>query len=155
MSFIDNIKINNLFGRVSRSSNVKSNVPNRSSYISLFKRGYDMSYDEGVSILRDTQVATGFDILKYLLSSKQWILTDTNEDDSTVYDFINEMLKNIDTELGTIVKQMTSALPWGFSVHEMLFDVKEQKFLKFSDIKRNSGKTYSLFLAASMALGVP
>ena len=125
MSFIDNIKINNLFGRVSRSSNVKSNVPNRSSYISLFKRGYDMSYDEGVSILRDTQVATGFDILKYLLSSKQWILTDTNEDDSTVYDFINEMLKNIDTELGTIVKQMTSALPWGFSVHEMLFDVKD------------------------------
>ena len=84
-----------------------------------------MSYDEGVSILRDTQVATGFDILKYLLSSKQWILTDTNEDDSTVYDFINEMLKNMDTELGTIVKQMTSAVPWGFSVHEMLFDVKD------------------------------
>lgn len=82
-----------------------------------------MSYDEGVSILRDTQVATGFDILKYLLSSKQWILTDTNEDDSTVYDFINDMLKGMDTELGTIVKQMTSAVPWGFSVHELLFDV--------------------------------
>ena len=126
MSFIDNIKVNNLFGRVSKSSNVKSNVPNRNSYVSLFKRDKNnVTYDEGVSILRDTQVSTGFDILKYLLSSKQWILTDANEDDSTAYDFISDMLKNMNTELGTIVKQMTSAIPWGFCVHEMMYDVTD------------------------------
>ena len=125
MSLLDNININNLFKRVSRSSNVKSNVPNRESYVSLFDRDKNnVSYAQGVSILRDTQVATGLDIIKYLLSSKQWILTDPNED-STVYDFIHEVLQNMGTEIGTIVKQMTSALPWGFSVHEIIYDVKD------------------------------
>ena len=126
MSFIDNININNLFNRVSRSSNVKSNVPTRHNYLSLFERKENhVSYAQGVSILRATQVSTGFDILKYLLSSKQWILTDTNEDDSTIYDFINTMLKNMNTELGTVVKQMSSAIMWGFCVHELMFDVQE------------------------------
>ena len=125
MSLLDNINPNKLFNRVSRSSNVKSNVPKGTSYTSLFERkDTTIPYAKGVSILRDTQVATGFDIIKYLLSSKQWILTDPNED-SAVYDFIKDMLQCMDTELNTIVKQMTSAIPWGFCVHELMYDVKD------------------------------
>ena len=125
MSLLDNINPNKLFNRVSRSSNVKSNVPSRASYTSLFeRRDNTIPYSKGVSILRDTQVATGFDIIKYLLSSKQWILTDPNEE-STAYDFILDMLQGMDTELNTIVKQMTSAIPWGFCVHELMYDVKD------------------------------
>ena len=123
MSLRDNV--NKLFDRVSRSSNVKSSVSKYSSYTSLFERkDTSVPYKVGMSILRDTQVATGAEILKFLLSSKQWILTNPNEDD-TVYEFINDMLKNTDTELGTVIKQMTSAILWGFSVHEIIYDVQD------------------------------
>ena len=129
MSFIDNININNLFKRVSRSSNVKSTVPNRTSYVNLFERKDNtIPYKVGISILRDTQVSTGFDIIKYLLSSKQWILTNPNED-VVAYDFIYDMLQNMETELNTVVKQMTSAIPWGFSVHELLYDVQDGRII--------------------------
>ena len=129
MSFIDNINVNRLFNRVSRSSNVKSNITTRTGYVSLFERKDNViPYQKGVSILRDTQVATGFDIIKYLLSSKQWILTNPNEDEEA-YDFIHDMLQNMETELNTIVKQMTSAIGWGFSVHEILYDVKDGRII--------------------------
>jgi len=124
MSLLDNINVNRLFNRVSRNSNVKSNNITRSSYTSLFDRKDNMvPYDVGKNILRDTQVATGLDILKYLLSSKQWILTNPNEE-TEAFEFIHDMLQNMETELTTIVKQMTSAIPWGFSVHELMYDVK-------------------------------
>ena len=130
MSLIDNIK-SNLFNRVSKSSNVKSNLHKYSSYTSLFQRKDNtVPYRMGKAILRDTQVATGFEILKYLLSSKQWILTDTDkEGNDEVYEFILEMLQNMETEMGTLVKQMTSAMAWGFSVHEKLFEVNNDSKL--------------------------
>lgn len=118
--------VNKLFNRVSRPSTVKSSPTIVKSYQSLFdRRDKTIPYEVGRSILRDTQVATGAEILKYLLSSKQWILTNTDEEDTRAYDLILEMLSNMDTELGTIVKQMTSAILWGFSVHERLYDVKD------------------------------
>ena len=129
MSFIDNININRLFNRVSKNSTVKSNVPNRVAYTRLFDRKENMvPYLKGVSILRDTQVATGFDIIKYLLSSKQWILTNPNEN-TEAFDFIHDMLQNMETDITTIVKQMTSAIPWGFSVHEIMYDVKDGRII--------------------------
>ena len=124
MGLLDNIR-KDLFERVSRSSNVKSAVSKYPSYTNLFNRSDNrVPYKVGMSIMRDTQVATGFEILKYLLSSKQWILTDTNED-TTIYDFVYDMLTNTETEMGTIVKQMTSAILWGFSVHELIYDVQD------------------------------
>jgi hypothetical protein len=128
MSLLDNIN-NRLFTRVSRSSNVKSVTSKYPAYLSLFNRKDNtVSYDVGKSILRDTQVATGMEILKFLLSSKQYVLTDSNED-SMVYDFVKTMLDDMDTELGTIVKQMTSALLWGFCVHEIIFDVVDGRLI--------------------------
>lgn len=124
MSIRDNV--NQLFQRVSRSSNVKSSLVKYNSYTSLFERNdHQVSYQQGLSILRDSQVATGAEILKYLLSSKKWVLTNTDEDQDLVYDFVNEMLTNTKTELGTVVKQMTSAILWGFSVHELIYNVRD------------------------------
>lgn len=124
MGLLDNIR-KDLFTRVSRSSNVKTNITKYSSYTKLFERkDTTVPYRLGKSILRDTQVSTGFEILRYLLSSKQWILTDTNED-PTIYDFIYDMITNMDTELNTIVKQMVAAVMWGFNVHEIIYDVQD------------------------------
>ena len=127
MSIISDISDigNQLFNRKSIRSTVGSAAKKAKGYISLFNRTDNenrVDYKTGLSILRDTQVSTGFDILKYLLSSKKWILTN-REEDSEVYDFIYDMLTNMDTEINTVVKQMTSAIMWGYNVHELIFDV--------------------------------
>lgn len=98
---------NQLFNRASKISTIGTITNKLKGHISLFDRDDNekpIPYKTGLSILRDTQVATGFDILKYLLSSKKWILTNTEENDSEVYDFIHNMLNNMDTEINTVVK---------------------------------------------------
>lgn len=134
MAIIDTIN-KRLLKRQSKNSNINRNsiktTTNKaySSYISLFNRNDDwVDYEKGKSILRDTQVGTGFDILKYLLSSKKWILTNVEEDEE-VYDFINEMLQNMTTEINTIVKQMTTAIMWGFSVHEIIYSIENSRLI--------------------------
>ena len=105
MGLLDNItKI--LFNRESVSSNIKTS--NRKlNRISLNANKNHMPYKTGMMILQDTQVSTGFDILKYLLSSKQWVLiANDNDENGEVYDFINDMLFNLETELNEIVKQL-------------------------------------------------
>ena len=119
MSLLDDI--NRLFRRESVPSTTTTN------HGRLFKSRItlkDLDYRTGCLILEDTQVSTGFDILKYLLSSKSWLLVKNNLDESgVVYDFILETLSDLDTELNDIVKSMTTAILWGFSVHELIFDV--------------------------------
>lgn len=80
-----------------------------------------------MKIMQDTQVSTGFDVLKYILSSKQWVLVaNDNDTDNTVYDFINNMFANMETELQEVVKQEITAVPWGFCVHEQIFDINAE-----------------------------
>ena len=129
MGLLENIN-NRLFNRVSKNSTVGSSTGKHSVYKSLFQRKDNtVPYSIGVKLLRDTQVSTGFDILKYLLSSKEWILTSDEETNDEVHEFINNMLKNLRTELNTSVKQMTSAILWGFSVHEIMYDVVDGQLI--------------------------
>ena len=124
MSLIDNVK--DLFKRESVSSNIGTNRPSLKNRISLKTSKNRMSYRLGRQILQDSQVSTGFDILKYILSSKQWVLVaNENDTDNTVHDFINDMLFNLDTEVNEIVKQEITAVLWGFCVHELIFDLDE------------------------------
>ena len=125
MSLIDNVK--SLFKRESVSSNIGTNRPSLKNRISLKTSKNRMSYRLGMQILQDSQVSTGFDILKYILSSKQWVLiANENDTDNTVYDFINDMLFNLETEVNEIVKQEITAILWGFCVHELLFELNEE-----------------------------
>ena len=124
MSLIDNVK--DLFKRESVSSNIGVNKRTLKNRISLRTQTNRMTYRLGKEILEDTQVSTGFDVLKYILSSKPWVLiANDNDEDNTVYDFINNMLFNLDTELNTIVKQQVTAVLWGFCVHEQIYDLDE------------------------------
>ena len=133
MSTFDKIKElpAKLLKRVSKNSNAKQasagSVNSKySPYLSILDRNdTSISYNLGRKILRDTQVGAGYDILKYLLSSKDYILTNTEEDNSEIYDFIKDMFQNMETKPQTIVKQMVSAIMWGYSVHEKLYDLNE------------------------------
>ena len=72
MSLVENARniiSNQLFKRESIRSTVGTVTKKTKSYISLFNRDDNedtIDYATGISILRDLQVATGFDILKYL-----------------------------------------------------------------------------------------
>ena len=63
--------LNKLLTRESIRSTVGTAAKKAKSYTKLFNRNNEehIDYKTGLSILRDLQVATGFDILKYLLSS--------------------------------------------------------------------------------------
>ena len=127
MSILTDIS-NNILKRVSRNSTVGTIRHKLKGYISLFNRDdvtdTRIDYRTGMSILRDTQVGTGFDILKYILSSKKWILTNPDEENTEIYDMVYDMLTNMNVDMTTIVKQMISAIMWGFNVHEQLYTVK-------------------------------
>lgn len=127
MSILTDIS-NNILKRVSRNSTVGTIRHKLKGYISLFNRDdvtdTRIDYRTGMSILRDTQVGTGFDILKYILSSKKWILTNPDEENTEIYDMVYDMLTNMNVDMTTIVKQMISAIMWGFNVHEQLYTVR-------------------------------
>ena len=133
MGLLDNVK--NLFTRESVTSNIGTSKRTLNNRISLKSNGRRMSYNLGMKILQDTQVATGFDILKYILSSKQWVLiANENDTDNKVYDFINDMLFNMETELTDVLKQDLTAVLWGFCIHERIYDINEEGYLYLKDL---------------------
>lgn len=127
MSILTDIS-KNILKRVSQNSTVGTIRHKLKGYTSLFNRNdvtdTRINYRTGMSILRDTQVGTGFDILKYILSSKKWILTNPDEENTEIYDMVYDMLTNMNVDMTTIVKQMVSAIAWGFNVHEQLYTVR-------------------------------
>lgn len=125
MAIIDSLK--NIGKRLLTRESFNSNTNNQHSSskhnrISLKCKHDHVDYETGKKILRDTQVSTGFDILKYILSSKQWILVaNENDTDNQIYDFFYNMLNTMDTELQETVKQEITAILWGYVVHEQIF----------------------------------
>ena len=113
-----------LFTRESFNSNINRSKKTSRNRISLKCKHDHVDYKTGRKILRDSQVSTGFDILKYILSSKSWVLiANENDEDNQVYDFIYNMLNSMTTELNETVKQQITAVLWGFVVHEQMYDL--------------------------------
>ena len=113
-----------LFTRESFNSNINRSKKTSRNRISLRCKHDHVDYKTGRKILRDSQVSTGFDILKYILSSKSWVLiANENDEDNQVYDFIYDMLNSMATELNETVKQQITAVLWGFVVHEQMYDL--------------------------------
>ena len=100
-----------------------------------------LKYSTGMDILADTTVSMCYDVLKYLLSSKQWVLVANENDDQGVYDFINEMLFNMETELQEVVKRMIEATLWGHHIEEMIFEINNDGRLVWKNTVPLSIKT--------------
>jgi len=118
---------NRLFGRQSTNSQVttgKSRVLNK---IKLNK----LDYETSKIILDDIQVIVGFDIIKYLLSSKNWTV---KGEDTEKTDFIIDMFNNMNIKLNDVIKNMLTGILYGFSVQELLFDVNNDGKIIITDI---------------------
>lgn len=132
MSVLSDLK-NNILKKESINSNTKTNkiLLNRFSFNNKGKR---INYAQSLKILEDTTVKMSYDMLKYLLSSKQWILLANDEDDQGVFEFVNSMLFNLNTEVNEVVRNLTTALLYGFSCQEILFEISEEGKVIVKDI---------------------
>ena len=101
----------------------------------------ELPYDTGMAILKDITVSMAYDSLKYLLSSKQWVLVANDNDTLGVTDFISDMLFNMDTELNEVVKRMIEALLWGYHIEELIFDINDDGRIYLKNIVPISIKT--------------
>lgn len=116
MSIID--KLNNVFFK---KSQIPAVIEQNTKRVSLGQYGEIIDYATGLQVLSDPQVRTGFDVLRYILASKEWILV--NNDNQEYYDFINDMLLNMDVEINEVIKRMLTALLWGFSASELIYEI--------------------------------
>lgn len=117
MSLLEDLG-NRLFRK--QSINSQSTTVRKKNVLNKIKLPKKIDYETSKIILNDTQVIVGFDILKYLLSSKKWTV---KGEDTEKTDFITEMFNNMDIKLNDVIKNMLTGVLYGFSVQELLFDV--------------------------------
>lgn len=124
MGILSDLK-NLLFKKEAINTNVQSNNFRLGNRISIGGKNYNITYQQGMQILEDLTVKMSYETLKYILSSKQYVLIANNEDEIGVYDFIETMLFNMETELSEIVKREIEGTLWGFHLEELIFNINE------------------------------
>ena len=103
-----------------------------------------LEYKQGKRILEDLTVTMSYDILKYILSSKQYMLiANTNDTNNEVSDFIEDMLFNMETELNEIVKRQIEALPYHW-LTEQIYDMNSDSKIVTNCIPLDLGEEKTL-----------
>lgn len=120
---------NRLFRK--QSYNSQEATGRKKNVLNKIKLKDKLDYETSKIILNDTQVIVGFDILKYLLSSKKWTV---KGEDTEKTNFITDMFENMDIKLNDVIKNMLTGVLYGFSVQELLFDVNSEGKIVIKDI---------------------
>jgi len=97
------------------------------TYDSLFNRNTkNLSYKVYQDIMKDTQVKVGLEILKYFLISKNYTLTSNSDDpeDIEITEFIQDCLDNMEIPFRDVVKNMLTAIRYGYSVQEKVYKLR-------------------------------
>ena len=97
-------------------------------YQHLFERETDnLTYQEYRLIMKDTQVKVGLEILKYFLISKNYILTSNsdNPEDIEITEFITDALDNMEIPFREVLKNVLTAIPYGYSVQEIVYTLND------------------------------
>lgn len=108
----------------SKHSNVATSNNRGYSYDYLFNRNTkNLSYRTYQNIMKDTQVKVGLEILKYFLISKNYTLTSNSDDplDIEITEFIQDTLDNMEIPFREVVKNILTAIRYGYSVQEKVY----------------------------------
>lgn len=108
---------NNVFSRYSRYEKINPNV----------------SYKESLEILDDDQVKVAYLIFSHILCSKKYSLS-SPDDNSEVLGFIDNMFKDMEVEIIDIVKCLLTAVLYGNSANELMFNVNEEQKLTVTNV---------------------
>lgn len=96
----------------------------------------NLSYKQYTDIMKDPQVKVGLEILKYFLISKNYVLT-SNSDDETdieITNFIQECLDNMETPFRDVIKNILTAIRYGYSVQEKVYTVNNDSKITIKGI---------------------
>lgn len=74
-----------------------------------------------------------YNIFTHILSSKQYNLS-SPDDNTEVLNFIDNMFKDMEVEIIDIVKYILTAVLYGFSVNELMFNVNEEQKLTVTNV---------------------
>lgn len=97
---------------------------------SMFGGSYnpdELGYEDYQAMLKDPQVKTGISFLINALLSKKYILTPTGEDtlDQEIELFVRTMIDSMQIPLRRVRKDLYSAISYGYSVAEVIYDYDE------------------------------
>lgn len=108
------------FGRVSRRP---PRTPRRRRPDTPPLIGERLDYRQIRFLLTDTQVRVAYQTLEYLLLSKGFILNrpDDSEESRMIYEFIDEALRGMRTDLRSLRRNLYRALIYGCSVMEVIY----------------------------------
>ena len=129
MPIIDSIK--KIFTqKKSVNSSTVSSVNNSNykgyEYLRLHDReDGNLTYKQYKNIMKDSQVKVGLEILKYFLISKNYTLTSNSDDESDVMitEFVQDCLDNMETPFRDVIKNILTAIRYGYSVQEKVYTV--------------------------------
>lgn len=108
----------------SKNSNIASSDTKGYTYEHLFNRNTNnLPYKTYKNIMKDTQVKVGVEILKYFLISKNYRLTSNSDDpeDIKMTEFITDVFDNMETPFRDVLKNMLTAIRYGYSVQEKVY----------------------------------
>lgn len=97
---------------------------------SMFGGSYnpdELNFEDYQDMLKDPQVKTGISFLINALLSKKFIITPTGEDgqDKEIATFVKTMLDGMKIPMRRVRKDMYSAISYGYSVAEVIYDYEE------------------------------
>ena len=114
----------------SKHSNIGTSHNKGYGYTHLFNRNTkNLSYETYQNIMKDTQVKVGLEILKYFLISKNYTLTSNSDDpeDVEITEFIQDALDNMEIPFRDVIKNMLTAIRYGYSVQEKVYTLNTDK----------------------------
>jgi hypothetical protein len=138
MSIIGRIK--SAFGATSDFFMKRSRKPNRTNK-TLLDRVYSSEYHEYHGfrefreMLSDPQVKVGYLTLVQFLLSREVIVTSASDDpgDVEARQFVEDALKGTKTPFRTIMKNIYTAIPYGFSASEIVYKIDENGLISIDD----------------------
>ena len=91
-----------------------------------YKSG-ELTFEDYDEMLKDPQIKAGYELIRMFLLSRELHITPASEDDADVEiaDAIEDMIGNMSYPIRKIRNDMYSALIYGFSVSEIIWEVDE------------------------------
>jgi hypothetical protein len=116
-------------GQVSRP-NIKNS---RNNWLTW--NGDDLTHEDYDKMLRDPQIKSGYELIRMFLLSRKLVITpgDDTPEQEEISDRLDKMLHSMDYPLRKVRNDLYSALPYGFSISEIVWNANEDGSI---DIKR-------------------
>lgn len=84
----------------------------------------------------DAQIKIGLSVIQAFLLSRNWTITSNSdsEEDKAIADFVRDAIDNLDTDFRDTRKNLYTAIKYGFSVQEEIYEINEEGLIVLKDL---------------------